>query len=201
MDFLSFAQACGPLVDPVTTTAIVRTESGFDPLVLRDNTVHVTLHPRTRREAENILANRLAAGHRLAIGLMQITNVWATRLKIEPQSFLDACANITMGTAILAADYQDCEKTGATPETALVCALSMYWSGSGRIGGAYVNRVFALAGSTMRVPETLGVTDGVLGLGAKSVAVPSFRVFHYRTQTFTYSDVSTVGFDFRKGEF
>jgi type IV secretion system protein VirB1 len=201
MDFLDFAHTCGPLVDPVTTTAIVRTESSFNPLVVRDNTAKVTFSPRNRQQAEALIATQLAAGHRLAIGLMQITIPWTTRLKLKPQALLDACTNITVGTSILAANYRECSVPGQPPESALVCALSAYWSGNGRAGGVYVNRVFKMAGSPLRVAESPGVTDGILGSDVKTPTVPAFQQFQYKTQTFSYSEVAAPDFDFPRGRF
>ena len=163
MDFLAFAHACGPQVAPTTTLAIVRTESSMNPLVIRDNTAQVTITPRNRVQAERILASQLAINHRLAIGLMQVTTPWATKLHLKPRNLLDACTNIAIGTAILANNYGACEHRGAPRESALACALSLYWSGNGYTGGAYVNRVFKVAGSPFRVRETAGITDGLLG--------------------------------------
>ena len=201
MDFLGFAHTCGPMVDAVTTTAIVRTESSFDPLAIRDNTAKVTISPQSREDAEGIVTERMAAGHRLAIGLMQVTTRWATRLQVNPVVLLDACTNITIGTAILADNYRGCLQLGRTSEEALVCALSAYWSGNGRTGGVYVNKVFKMAGSSLRVAETPGVTDGVLGSASNSPSVPAFKQFHYKSQTFSYSDAPAPSFDFPAGRF
>jgi type IV secretion system protein VirB1 len=195
MDFLAFAHICGPTVDPVTTTAIVRTESAFDPLVIRDNTLKATYIPKNREQAERLVRASVAAGHRVAIGLMQITAPWASRLKLKPEMLLDACTNITVGTAILAANYRLCAVHAETPAGALVCALSAYWSGNGRTGGVYVNQVFKMAGSPLRVEETPGVTDGVLSARRATPTVPAFEVFRYHSHTFSYSDLATMPFD------
>jgi type IV secretion system protein VirB1 len=186
MDFLALAQICGPMVDPVTTTAIVRTESSFNPLAIRDSSANITLSPRSLEEARGMVREGIAAGHRLAIGLMQVTTPWAKRLRIGPELLLDACKNIAVGTAILANNYQGCLLSRRAAEPALVCALSMYWSGSGEAGGVYVNRVFKMAGSPLRVEETPGVTDGIL-VSSTDVVISRFEPLRYPSQTFSFS--------------
>jgi hypothetical protein len=128
----------------------------------------------------------VAAGHRLAIGLMQVTTPWAKRLQVGPELLLDACSNITIGTAILASNYQSCMQSRRSAGPALVCALSMYWSGSGETGGVYVNRVFRMAGSPLRVEETPGVTDGILASSYDSPLVPRFATLNYPAQSFSF---------------
>lgn len=163
MDFLTFASLCGPGVDPVTTAAIVKTESHFEPWAIRDNTLRQSFRPASRAAAEVTVNTRYAQGHRLAIGLMQITDPWVTRLHLKASDLLDACTNVRVGTWILSANYRRCERPGKLAKAVLECALSAYWSGDGRIGGAYVNQLYARAGSPYRVLETAGVSDGLLG--------------------------------------
>jgi type IV secretion system protein VirB1 len=163
MDFLAFAAHCGPGVHPLTTQAIVRAESGFDPLVIRNNTLGQTFRPRSRQQAQALAAHFHRQGHRLALGLMQVTTPWFARYAITPESLLDGCTNIRYGTAILAANYAAFLPRAASPQQALAMALSAYWSGQPHNGGAYVNQVYRLAGSTVRVPVTRGITDGLLG--------------------------------------
>jgi type IV secretion system protein VirB1 len=201
MDFLGFAQTCGPTVDPVTTTAMVKAESSFNPLAIRDNTAKVSFSPRNWEAAESIILEQSARGHRLAIGLMQITTPWAARLRIKPAALLDACTNIAIGTSILADNYRACATAARSPESTLTCALSMYWSGNGRTGGAYVNRIFRTAGSPLRVPEVPGVTDGILGSSLPPPVVPEFRRFYYRTQVFSYSNAPRPDFEFSNDGF
>ena len=164
MDFLALAHTCGPEVDPVTTAAIVRLESDYQPLVIRDNTLHQSWRPRTLQQAREQVSALERQGHQLAIGLMQVSTPWIHALGMRSEQLLDACWNIRIGTGIVARSFQQCEQGGAPPYQALACALSMYWSGSGVRGGVYVNAVFQDAGSPYRVRATSGVSDGLLGL-------------------------------------
>jgi type IV secretion system protein VirB1 len=190
MDFLTLAASCGPTVHPVTTAAIVKTESAYNALVIRDNSLGITFKPTDLSTAQVIVEEQTRAGHALAIGLMQVTTPWVTKLKLRASDLLDSCTNIHVGTSILAANYRLCAVPGRSPQSALECALSMYWSGSGQLGGAYVNQVYRLAGSLERVPETPGVTDGLLGssVGFRGRIVPAITRFRYRAQTFSFPD-------------
>ncbi|HXQ29452.1 MAG TPA: transglycosylase SLT domain-containing protein [Gemmatimonadales bacterium] len=185
MDFLTLAALCGPGVDPVTTAAIVKTESHFEPLAIRDNTLQVSIRPTSRRAAESTLGELIRRGDRLAIGLMQITTPWVSRLHLRASDLLDSCTNVRVGTWILSSNYEACRSPGRAPKATLECALSAYWTGDGRIGGAYVNQLYARAGSPYRVSETAGVTDGLLGSGRD-------------LRLATAALVRASGFDFRR---
>ena len=174
MDFLALAAQCGPSVHPLTTQAIVRVESGFKPLVIRNNSLRKTYSPANMAGAVGLVKRFHASGHELAIGLMQVTTPWLARYQIGPAELLDSCTNIRIGTAILADNYRRFIPSSTQPEEALAKALSAYWSGSSHNGGAYVNQVYLRAGSTVRVPVTAGVTDGLLGVSrGRKAAIPA----------------------------
>jgi type IV secretion system protein VirB1 len=162
MDFLAFAAECGPSVHPTTTAAIVRVESNYNPLVIRDNTLKRSFYPKTRSEAERLATSLHNNGNKLAIGLMQVTTPWLRRFNITPSTLLDPCQNVYYGTAILSKNYADLLPSSSSRFDALNRAMSAYWSGRPDNGGAYVNQVYSHAGSVVRVRETPGVTDGVL---------------------------------------
>lgn len=195
MDFLVFAALCGPAVHPITTAAVVKTESAYDALIVRDNSLGVTFKPADRATAQVIVDEQTKAGHQLAIGLMQVTTPWVRKLNLRATDLLDPCTNIRVGTSILAANYRACALPGRSAKSALECALSTYWSGNERIGGAYVNQVYRLAGSGERVRETPGVTDGLLR--SKRAIIPAIKAFRYRTQTFSFSEPPRSFFDAR----
>jgi type IV secretion system protein VirB1 len=199
MDFLALASTCAPAVHPTTITAIVRTESNFDPLVIRDNTLRVTYHPRSQEAAGELLERALSLHHKVAIGLMQVTSSWLGPLHIRAGALLDACTNLAVGSEILAQNYLTCAKPQRSPAEQLQCALSLYWSGTGGRGGAYVNRVYKAAGSPNRMPETPGVTDGVLGTAGPTI--PAVTSFTYQGQTFSYEDAPAVQFEFSQPHF
>lgn len=163
MDFLNLSQECGASVNPATTMAIIKGESGFNPLVIRDNTDKKTYIPETKEEAEKTVNALYLKGHKLAIGLMQVTTPWLDRFNITPHALLDPCQNIRYGTAILTYNYRAFLPISDSKEKALEYALSAYWSGNPYNGGSYINYIYGKAGSPIRVQETPGVSDGILG--------------------------------------
>jgi len=198
MDFLSFAETCGPDVHPVTTVAMIKAESRYQPLAVRNNTSKQTFYPATIDEARVLVEGFAAKGDRLAIGLMQVTTPWVTRYNIKPADLLDGCTNVRIGTSILRANYEACTRVGRSPKATLECALSMYWSGDDAVGGAYVNQVYQLAGSANRVQETQGVSDGVLRSKAgKTGVVPSFQSVPVSKESAGFSPQVSDGFTFR----
>jgi soluble lytic murein transglycosylase-like protein len=201
MDFLGFAGQCGPDVHPVTTTAIVKAESGFRPLAVRNNTTKQSFYSTDHAEAKQLVEGFTAKGDRLAIGLMQVTTPWAVRFGIAPADLLDSCTNVRIGTAILRFNFDSCVRANRTQQATLECALSAYWSGNGQIGGAYVNHVYTVAGSANRVTETAGVTDGVLNSKASAKAgvnrpVPGFDAVPTSAGSVEFTPRSD-GFSFR----
>jgi type IV secretion system protein VirB1 len=190
MDFLALALSCAPAIHPVTLAAVVRTESFYDPLVVRDNTLRVTFYPRTLQAAGELIERAEADHHKLAVGLMQVTSTWAKQLHMNARVLLDPCTNLAIGSQILAQDYLSCAP-GGEPAGRLACALSLYWSGTQRKGGVYVNRVYRAAGSPVRVPETPGITDGILGQ-----SMPPISDVTYNGQVVYTAQGSTTGFDF-----
>ncbi len=189
MDFLGLAASCGPSVHPVTTAAIVKAESAYNPLAVRDNTLSITFRPTTLATARVIVDEQIKAGHQLVIGLMQVRSTWAAKFGLSATELLNACTNIRVGTALLTANYRECAVPGRAPKSILECALSLYWSGRDHIGGAYINQVYRLAGSPERVPETPGVTDGLLG--SRTIhfpVIPAVRQFRIHAPTFSFSD-------------
>lgn len=178
MDILTTAAHCGPAVNPLTTASLIKAESDFNPLAIRNITQGKSYNPTSMGEALTLLNDFMNRGDRLAIGLMQITTPWLKRFNINAGQLLDSCTNIRYGTSILAGNYQACSAKRSTPQTTLECALSAYWSGNGSIGGVYVNQVYRVAGSPYRMPVTAGVSDGILGIktmnSGRAAIVPGF---------------------------
>nr|WP_172690325.1 transglycosylase SLT domain-containing protein [Rhizobium rhizogenes]ASK42179.1 lytic transglycosylase [Rhizobium rhizogenes] len=73
-EFNQLARECAPSVAPSTLGAIAKVESQFDPLVLHDNTTGETLHGKNPADATQSVNNRVAAGHSVDVGLMQVNS-------------------------------------------------------------------------------------------------------------------------------
>jgi type IV secretion system protein VirB1 len=63
---------CAPNVAPSTMAAIVRVESGGNPLAIGDNTTRRSYYPRDRATAELLARRLLNAGHLLDLGCSKV---------------------------------------------------------------------------------------------------------------------------------
>ena len=80
--------------------AVARQESGLNPLAV--NIAGKSYYPTTRKEAERLIREALAAGKSFDVGKMQINNWWMKRFSISPFSLLDPDVNEAWGKRILA---------------------------------------------------------------------------------------------------
>jgi hypothetical protein len=121
--------------------AIGRHESGFRPWAIRDDVTKESIFPATRAEAERIAAERLARGHVLGLGWMQITHRanWVrfglADAQGRPVRAFDPCLNLRAGALHFAADHERRTKLAATAD----------YNGSGPAARAYALRVEATA--------------------------------------------------------
>ena len=140
--FARLARQCAPNVAVSTLAAIARTESGFAPLALHDNTNRIDGSPQGAAVATSIASRLIAAGHSVDIGLMQVDSANLPALGLTVASALDPCRSIAAGAAILAGDYAG-GATHAEQQTALRVAISRYNTGDAERGflNGYVHKV------------------------------------------------------------
>ena len=142
MDLLTLAAFCGPLVDPVLTLRVIAVESAGHAYAIHDNTSGVSYDSATAAGAEGIANLLLKAGHRIDLGLMQISyDAWLRPTGFAVVTALDPCTNIRLGTSILSANYAHALKRPGTSVEALARALSEYNSGSESRSWNYAVRV------------------------------------------------------------
>lgn len=156
---------CEKTVAPPTVADIMRTESGFNPLVIHDNTTGRTFKPETVEEARTLGDGLVGIGHSVDVGLMQVNSANFPSLGLTVASALDPCTNIAAGAKVLAAGYQG-GTTDEAQQQALRVAISRYNTGDAQRGfdNGYVHRVEASAGylvPALKVP------------GGPAVAAPS----------------------------
>ncbi len=172
--FERLAQRCAPSVAPSTLAAIARTESGFDPLRLHDNTLGVSAAPNTVAEATSITERWMAAGHSVDLGLMQIDSANLGGLGLTPEAAFDACRSLAAGALVLAADYAG-GVTHASQQAALRVAFSRYNTGDPLRGFAngYVGRVEAAAHQVVpAIDPNADVSPSAVAAAAASASVP-----------------------------
>jgi type IV secretion system protein VirB1 len=141
-DFGQLALRCAPSVAPSTLASIARTESGFEPLSIHDNTTGTSGAPATRDLAIQIASKLLGAGHSVDIGIMQINSANFARLGLTLEAAFDPCKSVAAGAAVLAGGYTGGD-THEGQQAALRVALSEYNTGDAQRGftNGYVHKV------------------------------------------------------------
>ena len=154
---LPFIAACAPAnVAPQTIAAIIRVESGGDPLVLHINAgaAGILIHPTGVANALAIVRRAKAAGSSVDIGLMQVNTANVGKLGYTVAQMFDPCMNIRAGATILSADYDGALGVAPAGQKALQAALSAYNTGNYRSGfsNGYVAHYYGAAAGTAAAP-------------------------------------------------
>jgi type IV secretion system protein VirB1 len=167
---------CGSTVAPVLMQALVRTESGGQPLAIgMDRTGGGVRQPQTLAEAVATAKKLAADGKQFSVGLAQVhvSNVRMFGMSWE-QAF-DACQNLAVGQKILWNFFHRARAAGYSGVTAIWAALRGYNSGDVRatISDEYANRIFAYM-STAPASVQLGLLPaGNPGVPGDSTSVPT----------------------------
>ena len=138
--------ACAPNVAPSTLEAVIRVESGGDPLALHVNGLRLQPPPaKTAAEAARIAETYVRRGFSVDLGLMQVNSRHLAAHRVTVAAVLDPCTNIRIGGAILTEDYAAAARTRGDGQSALQAALSAYNTGDFARGFAngYVARTLA----------------------------------------------------------
>ncbi|WP_179958134.1 lytic transglycosylase domain-containing protein [Chitinimonas arctica] len=164
LDFTLLIQQCAPQVALPTMQAIIRTESGFNPLAINVNGgSRLVRQPRSRDEAVTWAQWLMARGYSVDIGLMQINSANLRRQGLNAEQAFEPCTNLRLGATILADNYRRTVKQGSRGELALLRALSAYNTGDFERGmrNGYVHAVMRASRHTASpinsaVPPLLG---------------------------------------------
>jgi len=141
-EFGQLALRCGPSVAPFTLASIARTESGFEPLSIHDNTTGATNAPPSRDIAIQMASKMLERGDSVDIGIMQINSANFSRFNLTLEDAFDPCRSVNIGATVLADDYAGGE-TYDRQQAALRVAISRYNTGNAQRGftNGYVHKV------------------------------------------------------------
>jgi len=135
---------CAPSAPASIVEAIIRTESGFNPLAINVNCgVRLARQPVSRGEAEAWVRWLKAHGYSFDAGLMQINSRNWEKLGLTPESIFDVCENIRAGSELFSENYSRATRAFGPGRTSLVSALSAYNTGDFNSGirNGYVSRV------------------------------------------------------------
>ena len=109
MDLLTIILACSLHPDDQLVEAFIRKVSDANPLFLGDFVTLVTHDDLTSADQVLELAKAISEkGGRPGLGLMAIPISWASRFNRDPKDLLDACTNISIGTAMMASFATEC---------------------------------------------------------------------------------------------
>jgi type IV secretion system protein VirB1 len=136
---------CAPAVAPSTMTAIVRVESGGDPLAIGDNTARRSYYPHDRASAESLARRLLDAGHLLDVGIAQIDSMNFAGFGVTVHTIFDPCINLRVSARILSGDYTFAAQQYGDGQVALRHAIGMYNTGRLNAGASYIARVLNAA--------------------------------------------------------
>jgi type IV secretion system protein VirB1 len=155
--FRQLANKCAPDIPLVTLRALVRAESGFRPYAvsldyprrtareqgLTDAIILLARQPKNLAEARSWTYWFLKRNRSVSIGLSQISTRNVASLGMRIDQLFDPCTNLQASSQLLRKEYLDARVTLGDGQTALLYALSLYNSGSGRIGfeNGYVTHV------------------------------------------------------------
>lgn len=92
-----------PIVSTELIASVAQAESARSPLAIHDNATGHTLNPKTIEDATATARQLIAAGHRLDLGLMQVTVSNLGPYGITVQEAFDPCKSVAVGARILAA--------------------------------------------------------------------------------------------------
>ena len=156
--------ACAPHVAPATLEAVIRVESGGNPLAVNVNGLPVQPPPAADAAgAARTALSYIQRGFSVDIGLMQVNSRNLAALGMTVERVFDPCANIQAGAAILTARYADAARRQGEGQAALRAALSAYNTGDfvRGFGNGYVARYYGHGG----VPALAG--------GVREAAAPA----------------------------
>lgn len=145
MDLPALLAECAPEVGRTTMAVIVQVESRGHPWALNDNTSGIAYFLHDAHAAATTARLLLARGHRLALGLAQVSTLHLARFGLSPETAFDPCTNLHTGAAILKEFYTRAQARFGAGEEALRHALSAYNTGSLYAGTRYVRRIFNAA--------------------------------------------------------
>ncbi|MDV7561164.1 lytic transglycosylase domain-containing protein [Acinetobacter baumannii] len=95
IDFVQLSQQCAPNVDVPVASAIVKSESSFNPFAIGVNKGgRLDKQPKTYNEAVSIAKKLIAQGKNIDMGLGQINSANLRRLNLSVEQVLDPCINL-----------------------------------------------------------------------------------------------------------
>ena len=178
MDFYALAAECAPRVASNTLAAIVRTESGFEPLAIGINGgAKLERQPVAKEEAIVTAKWLVANGYNIDLGLGQINSSNLVKMGLSIDDVFDPCKNLAASASILQGNYRSGSRQTSSEQAALHAALSAYNTGSITKGFAngYVQKVISNSANASVKPVPVPVSRDARTTGKKQVVAKGQR--------------------------
>jgi type IV secretion system protein VirB1 len=128
-----------PTVNTGTLLAFAWHESRLRPFAIHDNATGLSTFPSSTAEAAGLARMRLAQGHSLDLGIMQVNSANLARTGLTVTTAFDPGESMRAGAMILTAAYRQCLRGTVNPsiaeqQAALRCTASVYNTGREQAG-------------------------------------------------------------------
>lgn len=142
--FNELATKCAPEVSVDTMSALVKVESGFNPLAIAI-VGGSSYYPRTKADALKTIADIKARHLSFSLGLGQINDKNFDSLGVSAADLLNPCTNLTASSKILKSCFIRAKQALIEDDLSLQAALSCYYSGNFTTGikEGYVHKVIS----------------------------------------------------------
>jgi len=150
MDIAALVHQCAPWVAPETITAIIKTESQFQPYAIGVNgSAKLERQPQSKSEAVATANWLLARGYNIDLGLGQVNSANLKKAGLSVDDAFDPCQNVAAAATILKMNYRLAKQSHGNDQDALFAAISAYNTGSFTKGyrNGYVQKVADNAGA------------------------------------------------------
>lgn len=107
MDITTLILSCTVALSPEIMSAVIDGESGGDPLLVTvtDTTPETQHHPKTAQEAVAIATALIADGHRLRLGLTQMSSDGLAHWGLTLEQAFDPCESVRAGEMAVMEGY------------------------------------------------------------------------------------------------
>ena len=130
MEFVDLAMQCAPMVHVQTMTALVRTESGFNPYAIGVVGGRLERQPRSLAEAVSTAESLERQGYNWSGGYGQVNRSNFKRFGLTLQTVFEPCRNLRTSGSILAECFVGALAKFPNQQHALRGSFSCYYSGN-----------------------------------------------------------------------
>lgn len=130
MEFVDLATQCAPMVHVQTMTALVRTESGFNPYAIGVVNGRLVRQPRSLAEAVSTAESLERQGYNWSGGYGQVNRGNFKKYGLTLQTVFEPCRNLRVSGLILAECFAGALAKFPSQQHALRGSFSCYYSGN-----------------------------------------------------------------------